>query len=164
MLGACEAVAMFSHSFGVPGLGPPGSSSQPHSCPCRLPCDLPFLKPRSSSFPHHMSMLVVCVVVPSSSSGARYLPRESPNSCQALPLLQPGPPQGTADVRQPTHRPPAFLGVRDGLDGSSDNTGSIASDSCLRWMAGSWVRWRPMRGRQQCPRHGSPVSPFYRWG
>lgn len=45
-------------------VNPPGTA-QPASAP-------PVLCPH----PYHMSMLVVCVVVPSSSSGARYLRRE----------------------------------------------------------------------------------------
>lgn len=75
----------------LPPVNPPGTA-QPASAPAVLP-------PR----PYHMSMLVVCVVIPSSSSGARYLRREGAGLQEAPPL----PPAGLA----PCHPEAAQLGA-----------------------------------------------------
>lgn len=72
---------------------------QPCSGPCR-----PLPQALGAAFtPHHMSMLVVCVVVPNSSSGARYLQREM-HSAVSLPESWPGRPDGQPQLRPPLPR------------------------------------------------------------
>lgn len=74
----------------LPGSWEAGETPAP-LLPRQLPQDHPALpKALGASTPHHMSMLVVCVVVPSSSSGARYLRTGAPTLGLAVPLLWPG--------------------------------------------------------------------------
>lgn len=167
LLGASELGAredqsyIFTLPLGVPGLGPPPGRPQSHSCPCQLPRDLPSWSPWGDSTSHHISILVVCVVVPSSSSGARYLPTEAAYLTSGLPPRQLGPPRGTVGLHQPTHRPPAFLGAQDGLHRAANpaetNTGHTCGDS-------SCAQKRPCTADNTESAAGSPGRPFCRQG
>lgn len=92
--------AVLTLPFGIPGVGhlpEPGAQMPAPSAPDSA---------HTPSTPHHMSMLVVCVVVPSSSSGARYLQTEAHTSCPALLGLHRAPricspPTGHRSFRSP---------------------------------------------------------------